>query len=469
MKSTVSATTVSSPDLTPWHGSNELALIVAQAGQVVAINPALARKVGLAPEACVGLAANSWCPPEERKAFNELMAAILARQKPSAFEQRWQTIQGWRWIEWEATRVQGGLRLVGRDFSRHRLAEGHFAKLSQALEQVPVGIVLTTPQGHVQYMNAAYCDYSGLTLEDALASDVPLLSEGHPSEASYRQFCATVSAGSVWQGTLQCPTQNGRIIWERVMVSPALDAHGNVTHLLCIRENLTAQRELEEKLANAERRLEDELTAPEDDSQIEEAVFTLLGAAAWFGPAATTGKVAKEALNRISCLTYDIAQGLQNSKQQGNIEVPSIPLGNLIEECANSLRPGLPAGRTIKLENSAPLARVKGEAWPWTQALALTIKHFISGLEAKIILIIETSYLKSPEDHRVDTGTLRLHIKRQVSRGRRSKSASEEKVFRDSDLAFIAGVVVQAGGNILSGFERPWIDDLVIELPALKD
>lgn len=467
MKPTATAAHVSSADLSPWHWSNELALIVAQEGQLVAINPALARKVGLAPEACVGLAANSWCPPEERAAFNELMGAILARQKPSAFEQRWQTIQGWRWIEWEATRVTGGLRLVGRDFSRHRLAEGHFAKLSQALEQVPVGILLTTPMGHVQYMNAAYCDYSGLTLEDALESDVPLLSEGHPSEASYRQFCATVASGSIWQGTLQCPTKDGRLIWERVMVSPALDPNGNVTHLLCIRENLTAQRELEDKLAQAERRLKDELTAPDDDSQVEEAMFTLLGAASWFGQAATTGKGAKDALNRISCLTYDIAQRLQNPKERGTVEVASIPLASLIEECASSLRPGLPASRIIRIENTAALALVKGEAWPWTQALTLAIKHFVSGMEPKITLIIKTSYHKNPKDRPIDTGTLRLEIKRQTGRGR--KTSSEEKVFRDSDLAFIAGVVAQADGNIISGYNAPWIDDLVIELPAVND
>ena len=457
---------VSSPDLSPWHGSNELALIVASEGQVVAINPALARKVGLPAEACIGLAASSWCPPEERAAFNERLQGILAKPKASGFEQRWQTLQGWRWIEWEAFRVTGGLRLVGRDFSRHRLAEGHFAKLSQALEQVPVGILLTTPTGHVQYMNAAYSDYSGLTLEDALESEVPLLSEGHPSDASYRQFCATVAAGSVWQGTLHCPTKDGRLIWERVMVSPALDAQGNVTHLLCVRENLTAQRDLEKKLAEAERRLKEELTAPDDDSLIEEAMLTLLGAASWFGQVATTGKGAKAALNRISCLTYDIAQRIQNPEQRGLVEIASVPLSSLIEECTSTLRPGLPAGRIITVENSTPLALVKGEPWPWTQALTLAIKHFVSGAEPKITLLVKTSYLVTPQNSQKDTGIVRLEIKRKTGRSRRSKVASEEKVFRDSDLAFIAGVVAQADGHIIQGYETPWIDDLVIELPT---
>ena len=41
---------LSSPDLAPWHGSNELALIVSETGAVLAANPAFARKVGLTPE-----------------------------------------------------------------------------------------------------------------------------------------------------------------------------------------------------------------------------------------------------------------------------------------------------------------------------------------------------------------------------------------------------------------------------------
>ena len=42
-------------------------------------------------------------------------------------------------------------------------------------------------------------------------------------------------------------------------------------------------------------------------------------------------------------------------------------------------------------------------------------------------------------------------------------------LFRDADWAFLAGVVSQAGGRIVSGHAQPWAEDLVIELPAVGD
>lgn len=459
--------TLAAPDLTPWHGSNELALLVSDAGVVLAANPAFARKVGLTPEACLGRAAASWCPPEEQTAFTARLAALTAKPKASAFDQRWQSVQGWRWIDWETTRVTGGLRLIGRDVSRHRLAEGHLAKLSQAVEQAPVGILLTSPTGHVQYMNAAYSDYSGFTLEDALEADLPILSEGHPSDASYRQFCATVAAGSVWQGTLHCPTKDGRFIWERVMVSPAMDAQGGVSHLLCIRENLTAQRELEEKLARAERRLDDELTTPPNDSLGEEAWLTLQGAAAWSREAARLSKGAKATLARIARVTGDIAQRLQTRETHGAKVDATVALTHLIEACARSLRPGLPAGRSLAVKNVGPVPHVAGETWPWIHALSLATKHFFAGAEPTVAVTLTTRHLKGRKSSAARAGVVQLEIKRRAGRGRVGLNNPEESLFRDSDLAFIVGVVTQAGGRIVSGLEKPWSDDLRIELPAV--
>ena len=460
---------LSSPDLAPWHGSNELALIVSDAGEVLAANPAFARKVGLTPETCLGRAAASWCPPEEQTAFTARLAALTAKPKASAFDQRWQSVQGWRWIDWETTRVTGGLRLIGRDVSRHRLAEGHLAKLSQAVEQAPVGILLTSPTGHVQYMNAAYSDYSGFTLEDALESDLPILSEGHASDASYRQFCATIAAGSVWQGTLHCPSKDGRLIWERVMVAPAMDAHGVVSHLLCIRENLTAQRELEDKLARAERRLDDELTNAPGDSLGEEALLTLQGAAAWSHQAASRSKGAKSALARLARVTGDVAQRLQPRDQPGAPAGAAVQLTLLIEECARSLRPALPAGRRIAVKTVGPVPRVAGETWPWIHALSLATKHFFAGTEPTIAVTLTTRHRKGRKTGAQHSGVVQLEIKRRAGRSRRTLAGPYESLFRDSDLAFIAGVVTQAGGRIVSGYENPWIDDLRIELPAVNE
>jgi hypothetical protein len=55
---------------------------------------------------------------------------------------------------------------------------------------------------------------------------------------------------------------------------------------------------------------------------------------------------------------------------------------------------------------------------------------------------------------------------RTSSAGKRTAAKSIAVEPSDADLAFIAGVIRQAGGRVISGFEKPWIDPLVLEVPA---
>jgi hypothetical protein len=255
------------------------------------------------------------------------------------------------------------------------------------------------------------------------------------------------------------------------MVSPAMDAQGGVSHLLCIRENLTAQRELEEKLARAERRLDDELTTTPSDSLGEEALLTLQGAAAWSSQAANSSKGAKSTLALLARVTGDIAQRLQAREARGSSDRGAVSLTSLIEACARSQRPGLPAGRSIAVKNAGVVPRVAGETWPWIHALSLATKHFFSGAEPTVAVTLTTRYIKARKTNAAHAGVVQLEIKRRAGRSpsRRVLNGPEESLFRDSDLAFIAGVVTQAGGRIVSGYDNPWIDDLRIELPAVNE
>ena len=78
------------------------------------------------------------------------------------------------------------VRAIGRDVTRHRLSEEHFRKIAQAVEQAPVSIVMTTPGGMAQYVNSRFTEVTGYTLEEIFERGIPVLREGHGSEAAYR-------------------------------------------------------------------------------------------------------------------------------------------------------------------------------------------------------------------------------------------------------------------------------------------
>lgn len=246
--------------LAPWADSLELAVIYEPSTKrILEVNRAFARKFGQpAPswhDQCFtsllnGDDAADWAPASvrlERPPFH------ISR------EHRWHTAQGWRWIAWEETAIRDAegdvreVRAIGRDVTKHRLAEEHYRKLAQAVEQAPVSIVLTTPGGTPQYVNSRYTEVSGYTLEEIFEQQIPLLREGHPSEAAYRHFCTLVASGHKWSGELHARRKDGSNVWEFVQVSPVRNQLDEITYLLCLREDISERKTLEDQLRQAQK------------------------------------------------------------------------------------------------------------------------------------------------------------------------------------------------------------------------
>jgi len=313
-------------------------------------------------------------------------------------------------------------------------------------------------------MNQGYTEYSGFTLEDALESDFAIMKEGHPSEAAYRHFCATVAAGAVWQGALQCPTKDGRLIWERVTVSPAVNGKGEISHLLCIRENLTSQREVEEKLARTEQLLVEETRAYTGSELSEEAQLTLKGVAHWMEQA--SGKPAsKHPLARLARISHEVLRATPQADCSNPSDSSSTSLHLVFREALNSLSLTLPAGRRISYRGSSEI-RVLGGNWNWMQVITLAARNFLIGHEERIGLRVRTRFSRIAKSGRSGHGTLLLRMTRTSSAGKPAASKPSDREPSDADLAFIAGVVQQAGGRVVSGLQKPWIDPLVLEVPA---
>ncbi len=261
--STVTSSAESPPvvaRLAPWADSLELAVVYRiDGGAILEVNRAFARKFGQPQPTWAGRPFSELVHPEDAVAWQAAGARIERPPYHIARDHRWQTAQGWRWIAWEETalRNEDGLpvmvRAIGRDVTKHRLAEEHFRKLAQAVEQAPVSIAITTPGGTPQYVNSRYTEVTGYTLEEIFERQIPLLREGHPSEAAYRRFCSVVASGHKWSGELCSRRKDGTEVWELVQVSPIRDHADQITSLLCLREDISERKALEEQLRQAQK------------------------------------------------------------------------------------------------------------------------------------------------------------------------------------------------------------------------
>lgn len=248
------------PDwLGAWAHSNDPAYCRDLTGKLLAVNPAFVRKFGRNGSLATGLRLADLIHRDDLAALEACSETLLNEPHHLSTEHRWRTGHGIRWFAWEETAlrdVEGktvAIRAAGRDVTRLHLAEEQYQRLSLAVEQSPVAIIITDLEGRVQYVNSKYTQVSGHTLEDLIDGNVTVLRDGHPDEASYRACLETVRNGGEWRGELATRRRPNSTIWEAVKVVGLRNPGGIVTGLLCLREDITSRKQLENDLRQAQK------------------------------------------------------------------------------------------------------------------------------------------------------------------------------------------------------------------------
>lgn len=149
------------------------------------------------------------------------------------------------------------VRLTGavQDITEAKEAEEQCRILSTALEQSPAIVMITDPNGTIQYVNAKFRDATGYFAEEVIGKNPRLLKGGEMLPESYRKFWDTLCSGKTWQGEFHNKTKAGELYWESGSVSPIVDANGEITHFLSVREDVTARKALQAENAELEENL----------------------------------------------------------------------------------------------------------------------------------------------------------------------------------------------------------------------
>jgi PAS domain S-box-containing protein len=242
-----------------WETSADAAYCRDLEGRIIAINLSFARKFGRTMSATPDMIVSDLVHSDDISALQASSTELARAPHRAVAEHRWLTPQGVRWFAWEETALRDdagaivAIRAVGRDITRQRLAEEQFYRLSRAVEQSPVSIVITDLDGHTQYVNSKFTEVSGLTLEDILDGDIEVLRDGHPDPISFENFWTTIRAGGEWRGELSTTRRDGGTIWESVKVSCLRSPAGEITNYLCLREDITERKKLEHELRQAQK------------------------------------------------------------------------------------------------------------------------------------------------------------------------------------------------------------------------
>jgi len=141
-----------------------------------------------------------------------------------------------------------------RDITERKRNADALRQLSLAVEQSPVSVVITDPQGKISYVNRKFTECTGYSQEEVVGKNSRVLKAGQSSPDLYRNLWSTITQGKEWRGELCNRKKNGEIYWEAATITPITNPKGGITHFLAVKEDITERRRAEEALRASEKR-----------------------------------------------------------------------------------------------------------------------------------------------------------------------------------------------------------------------
>ncbi len=141
-----------------------------------------------------------------------------------------------------------GLVVSFVDISANKDAEQRIRILSQAVEQSPVSVIITDPQGMIEFVNAKFEAVSGYTAGDVVGRDPSFLRSDNDLPQTDDEIRRMLEAGHSWHGEMHNQRSDGSRYWVRTHIAPVCDTNKQLCHLLRIDEDITQYKEQEQKI-----------------------------------------------------------------------------------------------------------------------------------------------------------------------------------------------------------------------------
>ena len=137
------------------------------------------------------------------------------------------------------------------DITERKMAEEKIILLNRAIEQSPVSIVITNPDGAIEYVNPKFIQITGYNYDEVYGKNPRILKSGEQPGSFYKNLWDEILSGKTWTGEFHNKKKNGGLFWENVSISPIVNQDGKISHFVAIKEDIT-ERKLSEEALNRE-------------------------------------------------------------------------------------------------------------------------------------------------------------------------------------------------------------------------
>jgi PAS domain S-box-containing protein len=231
-------------------------------GHFIRVNPAFAHMLGYGSSeellsTVSDITRQHYADPEDRRRYQEHLRKYGSVKD---FEFRVRRKDGSLiWVS-DSTRAvfdPNGMLLryegMVKEITERKLAEAERDRLLSAIEQAGEMVVITDPEGIIQYVNPAFETVTGFSRKEAIGQRPSILKSGRQDDAVYKNLWATIAAGRTWKGRMVNKRKDGSFYTEEATISPVCDPAGRIVHFVAVAHDITEHLKLADQLHQSQK------------------------------------------------------------------------------------------------------------------------------------------------------------------------------------------------------------------------
>lgn len=127
-----------------------------------------------------------------------------------------------------------------------RKVEQTLRKLSMVVNQAADSVFITDPEGYIEYVNPAFEELTGYSMEEVRGKTPSIMNSGCHDEHFYANLWGTIHKGEMFRGTIINRRKDGTLLYEEKVITPLKDDNGKTTHYVSTSRDITPRIKAEE-------------------------------------------------------------------------------------------------------------------------------------------------------------------------------------------------------------------------------
>lgn len=139
------------------------------------------------------------------------------------------------------------------DITQRKKADQERVRLMAAIEQAAEIVIITDPDGIIQYANPAFERATGYSREEGIGKNPRILKSDMQGADFYKNLWNTLQRGVIWKGRFINRRKDGTLYDAESTITPVRNAAGAIANFVAVTRDITQDLKLEQQLRQAQK------------------------------------------------------------------------------------------------------------------------------------------------------------------------------------------------------------------------